>query len=234
MAREVLDVQALSRPAPVSGRPARAAVRRRRLDAAAADGRPRRRRPRRRSTDDVRAKMKLLGALPEPKVKPTAYDAALQTDAAPFDSVPGVGFDTDPAAAAIVPPAGPHHRQPGRCSSSIRRRTTPSGDQPRVEAGRDRAGERRRVGRADSVHAARPVAGRAGRARAVAGAAGRAHRRRRPADARPAAAHRPLSAVERQHGRRLDALGARAVRLRVRRAAPRRLQVAARAEDRRR
>ena len=39
-------------------------------------------------------------------MKPTAYEAALQTDAAPFDSVPGLGFNSDPAAAAIVPPAG--------------------------------------------------------------------------------------------------------------------------------
>src|SRR5512138_2591384 len=27
-------------------------------------------------------------------------------DAAPFDSVPGIGFDSDPVAAAIVPPPG--------------------------------------------------------------------------------------------------------------------------------
>ena len=62
-------------------------------------------------TDDTRAKMKLVGALPEPKVKPTAYEAALDTDAAPFDSLPGVGFNTDPASTAIVP-------LPGRVSGS--------------------------------------------------------------------------------------------------------------------
>ena len=62
-------------------------------------------------TDDMRAKMKLIGALPEPKVKPTTYEAALNTDAAPFDSLPGVGFNTDPASAAIVP-------MPGRISGS--------------------------------------------------------------------------------------------------------------------
>jgi hypothetical protein len=39
-------------------------------------------------------------------VTPTAYDAALKTDAAPFDSLPGAGFDTDPAAAAILPIPG--------------------------------------------------------------------------------------------------------------------------------
>src|SRR5206468_3563046 len=33
-------------------------------------------------TDDVRAKMKVIGALPEPKVKPTTYEAAPQMDAA--------------------------------------------------------------------------------------------------------------------------------------------------------
>ncbi|MGH9144356.1 MAG: M14 family zinc carboxypeptidase [Vicinamibacterales bacterium] len=62
-------------------------------------------------TSDTRMKMKLIGALPQARVKPTAYDAALQTDAAPFDSLPGVGFNTDQESAAIVPP-------PGRISGS--------------------------------------------------------------------------------------------------------------------
>jgi len=57
-------------------------------------------------TDDVRARMKLLGPVPEPSIKPEPYRAGLDTDAAPFDSVPGLGFDSDPAAAAILPPAG--------------------------------------------------------------------------------------------------------------------------------
>ena len=55
--------------------------------------------------DDVRAKMKMIGPAPEPKVKPTPYDASPR-DAAAFDSVPGAGFDTEPGAAAILPPAG--------------------------------------------------------------------------------------------------------------------------------
>src|SRR5205814_8854632 len=33
-------------------------------------------------------------------------DSAATRDAAPFDSVPGAGFDTEASAAAIVPPAG--------------------------------------------------------------------------------------------------------------------------------
>jgi hypothetical protein len=57
-------------------------------------------------TTEMRAKMALIGALPAPKVKPTTYEAALQTDAAPFDSLPGVGFNTEPASAAIVPLPG--------------------------------------------------------------------------------------------------------------------------------
>src|SRR5206468_6562799 len=48
--------------------------------------------------DDMRRSMKLVGDLPEPKVKPRAYEAALTTDVATFDSVPGAGFDTEPAA----------------------------------------------------------------------------------------------------------------------------------------
>jgi zinc carboxypeptidase len=54
---------------------------------------------------DARAKMKGLGPAPDPKVKPAPYSSGAQ-DAAPFDSVPGAGFDTEPSAAAIVPPAG--------------------------------------------------------------------------------------------------------------------------------
>ncbi|HEV3141363.1 MAG TPA: M14 metallopeptidase family protein, partial [Vicinamibacterales bacterium] len=57
-------------------------------------------------TADVRGQMKLLGSMPESKVKPTAYDASVNTDSAAFDSVPGTGFNSDPAAAAIVPPSG--------------------------------------------------------------------------------------------------------------------------------
>jgi hypothetical protein len=50
--------------------------------------------------------MRLVGTIPESKVKPTPYEAALRSDAAPFDSVPGLGFNSDPNAAAILPPAG--------------------------------------------------------------------------------------------------------------------------------
>ncbi|HMC76390.1 MAG TPA: M14 metallopeptidase family protein [Vicinamibacterales bacterium] len=56
-------------------------------------------------TAEARARMKLLGPAPDLKVKPSPYSAAT-ADAAPFDSVPGAGFDTYPASAAIVPPAG--------------------------------------------------------------------------------------------------------------------------------
>jgi hypothetical protein len=57
-------------------------------------------------TDDVRARMKLLGPMPDPKVKPTPYNMNESGDAAPFDSVPGIGFNSSPSAAAIVPPPG--------------------------------------------------------------------------------------------------------------------------------
>ena len=54
---------------------------------------------------DARAKMKLLGPMPDVKVKPSPYGSSTE-DAAPFDSVPGPGFDTSLSAAAIVPPPG--------------------------------------------------------------------------------------------------------------------------------
>ena len=57
-------------------------------------------------TAEMRASMKLLGAPPDPKVKATAYNIDSSTDAAPFDSVPGIGFNSSALAAAIVPPAG--------------------------------------------------------------------------------------------------------------------------------
>ena len=56
--------------------------------------------------DEVRARLKELGPRPDPKSKPFPYNMNTVDDAAPFDSVPGIGFDTDPTAAAIVPPPG--------------------------------------------------------------------------------------------------------------------------------
>ncbi|MBZ5500060.1 MAG: hypothetical protein LAP85_26990 [Acidobacteriia bacterium] len=55
---------------------------------------------------EMRAQMKLLGPTPDPRAKPTPYNLAASGDAAPFDSVPGIGFNSNPAAAAIVPPPG--------------------------------------------------------------------------------------------------------------------------------
>ena len=55
---------------------------------------------------DVRARMKLLGTMPDPKLKPRPYNLTTTGDAALFDSVPGIGFDSNPNAAAIVPLAG--------------------------------------------------------------------------------------------------------------------------------
>jgi hypothetical protein len=57
-------------------------------------------------TDDMRATMKQLGPSPAARITPVPYNSTESKDAAPFDSVPGIGFDADPAAAAIVPPPG--------------------------------------------------------------------------------------------------------------------------------
>jgi hypothetical protein len=56
--------------------------------------------------DDLRAKLRQVGPPPDAKIKPTPYNAGADGDAAPFDSVPGIGFDSSPAAAAIVPIPG--------------------------------------------------------------------------------------------------------------------------------
>ncbi len=55
---------------------------------------------------DVRATLAPLGPPIAVKGKATAYNMTEPKDAAPFDSVPGLGFDSDRAAALIVPPAG--------------------------------------------------------------------------------------------------------------------------------
>ncbi len=54
---------------------------------------------------DARSKMKMLGPAVDPKQRPVPYSNQ-RDDAAVFDSVPGVGFNSDPGAAAIVPPPG--------------------------------------------------------------------------------------------------------------------------------
>lgn len=54
---------------------------------------------------DAKGAMKALGAPPSPTAVPTPYITGT-VDASPFDSLPGLGFDADPVAAAIVPPAG--------------------------------------------------------------------------------------------------------------------------------
>jgi zinc carboxypeptidase len=57
------------------------------------------------STRPGRESMKWLGPSVEAKAKPVPYISG-QVEAAPFDSVPGIGFDSNPNAAAILPPAG--------------------------------------------------------------------------------------------------------------------------------
>ena len=55
---------------------------------------------------DLRSALRSLGAGASPSLKPTPYDGTTSADAAPFDSVPGIGFDSSPTAKAIVPPDG--------------------------------------------------------------------------------------------------------------------------------
>jgi len=56
--------------------------------------------------DEVRTKMKLLGPAFDPKSALVPYNMSSVSDPAPFDSVPGIGFDADLAAAAVSPPDG--------------------------------------------------------------------------------------------------------------------------------
>ena len=57
-------------------------------------------------SDDVRKSLKELGTIPTGKTKPTSYNMASSADMAPFDSVPGIGFNSSSLAAAVMPVAG--------------------------------------------------------------------------------------------------------------------------------
>ena len=107
-------------PAPVPGRAAAAAVRRGRLDAAAADGRARW--PTRRSrsaTTCARSWRRSAPAAPA-RSKVTPYNMTEPKDAAPFDSVPGIGFDSEPGGGGHRPARRDASPAPARCCSSTR------------------------------------------------------------------------------------------------------------------
>jgi hypothetical protein len=55
---------------------------------------------------EMRAAMRILGREHDPRAKPTPYIDRAARDAASFDSVPGIGFDTNASAAMIVPRPG--------------------------------------------------------------------------------------------------------------------------------
>ena len=57
-------------------------------------------------TDEIRSKLRPLGRQPAPGAPMTPYNMSVSADVAAFDSAPGIGFDSDPVARAIVPPAG--------------------------------------------------------------------------------------------------------------------------------
>jgi hypothetical protein len=56
--------------------------------------------------EEVRKNMRELGLPPDLKAKPVPYNMNTSDDPARFDSVPGIGFDANSAAAAVVPPPG--------------------------------------------------------------------------------------------------------------------------------
>ena len=56
--------------------------------------------------DAVRKHMKMLGSPFRPKDRPVPYNMTPATDETPFDTAKGIGFDADPGARAILPPAG--------------------------------------------------------------------------------------------------------------------------------
>ena len=57
-------------------------------------------------SENARANMKWFGPALDVDSAAAPYNLTEPSDAAPFDSVPGIGFDASPAAAAIMPPPG--------------------------------------------------------------------------------------------------------------------------------
>jgi hypothetical protein len=57
-------------------------------------------------SEEVRRHMKLVADATSEKIKPSPYTTVKNSDAQPFDTAPGIGFDSEPMAKAIVPPAG--------------------------------------------------------------------------------------------------------------------------------
>ena len=54
---------------------------------------------------ELKKALRPLGQIAAPTSRPFAYDSVGGTDPAPYDSAPGLGFETSPLAAAIVPPS---------------------------------------------------------------------------------------------------------------------------------
>ena len=54
---------------------------------------------------ELKSVLKPLGQVAAPAARTSRYDSVGGTDPAPYDSAPGLGFETSPLAAAIVPPA---------------------------------------------------------------------------------------------------------------------------------
>ena len=57
-------------------------------------------------SNEVRARLRPLAPPPSPNARPVPYNLEAVADASPFDTAPGIGFDSDPVARAIRPPAG--------------------------------------------------------------------------------------------------------------------------------
>jgi hypothetical protein len=57
-------------------------------------------------SEEVRRHMKLVADPAGERIRPSPYASVKGSDAQPFDTAPGIGFDSEPMAKAIVPPAG--------------------------------------------------------------------------------------------------------------------------------
>ena len=150
------------------------------------------------------------GPSSRPNAPLTPYNMSTSADAAPFDSAPGIGFDSDPVGARDRAAGWPDHRQRAVARRQSRPRTTRS----RRSIARGAPADRSRIVPGNGAAGGRYViSGLSASAQSelVKALALSAEHAAAPAGVKTAAPAHRAPARQHEHGRGLDALGARSV-----------------------